>query len=161
MTSSARTRRVATAAAWVAAGALGATALTGLAVASDRTSGATGRPAGATATGPPGSTGPGGASGRAGAARRAGVLKNLLHGQFTTKAADGTTVVDVQRGSLTAASATSITVVSTDGFSATYAVTSGTTVRKARRTVPASTLAVGDEVVVRASAGTAVVVRAR
>jgi hypothetical protein len=77
------------------------------------------------------------------------------------KAADGTTVVDVQRGSLTAASATSITVASTDGFSATYNVTSGTTVRKARQTVPASTLAVGDEVVVRASGGTAVVVRAR
>jgi hypothetical protein len=74
---------------------------------------------------------------------------------------DGTTVVDVQRGSLTAASASSITVASTDGFSATYAVTSGTTVRKARQTVPASALAVGDQVVVRASAGTAVVVRAR
>jgi hypothetical protein len=156
MTSSARTRRVATAAAWVAAGALGATAITGLAFASS--TGTSARPAAVAAAG---TTGPAGAFGAAGNGRRAGVLKNLLHGQFTMKADDGTKVVDVQRGRLTAASASSITVASSDGFSATYAVTSGTTVRKARQTVPASSLAVGDEVVVRGSEGTAVVVRTR
>jgi hypothetical protein len=158
MTSPARTRRVATAAAWVAAGALGATAITGLAFASDRSSGPTASPAAVSAAG---STGPAGALGAAGTGRRAGALKNLLHGQFTMTAGDGTKVVDVQRGRLTAASATSLTVVSTDGFSATYAVSSSTTVRKARQTVPVSSLAVGDDVVVRASGGTAVVVRTR
>jgi hypothetical protein len=106
-------------------------------------------------------TGLTGSGGAAGSTRRSGVLKNLLHGQFTMRAADGTAAVDVQRGRLTAASATSITVASTDGFSASYAVTSGTTVRKARQMVPASSLAVGDEVLVRASGGTAVVVRTR
>jgi hypothetical protein len=155
MTTSARTRRVATAAAWVAAGALGATVVTGLASATERSSGTTARPAAVTATGPTGT------AGAVGATRRGGLLKNVLHGQFTLKSGDGTTVVDVQRGRLTAASASSITVASSDGFSATYAVTSGTTVRKARQTVPASTLAVGNDVLVRASGGTAVVVRTR
>ncbi len=158
MTSTARARRAATTAAWVAAGAVGATAVTGLAFASDRTSAQAPRPAAVSA----GTLdGPLGGAAAAGPGRRAGVLRNLLHGQLTMRTAGGTTVVDVQRGTLAAASAGSITVSSTDGFSATYAVTSGTTVRKARQTVPASTLAVGDEVVVRASSGTAVVVRTR
>ena len=89
------------------------------------------------------------------------MLRDLLHGRVTVKDGDATKVVDLQRGRLTAASATSITVASTDGFTATYAVTSSTTVHKARQTVPASTLAVGDDVLVRATGGTATVVRSR
>jgi len=151
-----RTRRVATAAALVTAGAIGATAITGLAFASNGAAGPIHPRSVSAATG---ATGEAGAVN--GAGRRAGMLRNVLHGEVTVKAGGGTKVVDLQRGKLTAASATSITVASTDGFTATYAVTSTTAVHKARQTVAASTLAVGDEVLVRATGGTAIVVRTR
>jgi hypothetical protein len=155
----ARSRRLATAAALVTAGALGATAVTGLAFASDGASGTTsGQPQSVAATGATGGTGA--PSGTA-AGRRAGMLRSVLHGELTVAGTDGTKVVDLQRGKLTAASATSITVASSDGFTASYAVNATTVVRKARQTVPASALAVGDEVLVRATGGHATVVRTR
>ncbi|QGN59007.1 hypothetical protein [Nostocoides sp. HKS02] len=50
-------------------------------------------------------------------------LGAIQHGEFTTQGANGTaTVMTVQRGTVTAASATSLTVRSDDGFTATYAV---------------------------------------
>jgi hypothetical protein len=154
--STSRTRRVATAAALVTAGAIGATAITGLAFASNGAAGAVHPTSVSAATGATG-----GAGAVNGAGRRAGMLRGVLHGEVTVKAGDGTKVVDLQRGKLTAASATAITVASTDGFTATYAVTSTTAVHEARQTVAASTLAVGDEVFVRATGGTATVVRTR
>jgi hypothetical protein len=157
MTSTARTRRVATAAAWVAAGALGATAVTGIAVAAGTPSPVQAESPVATASAP---GGPGGAA-PARTGRRAGALRNVLHGRLTVRTATGTATVDLQRGTITAASATSVTVASSDGFTATYAIGSSTTVRRDRRTVPATSLAVGDVALVRARGGTAVVVRAR
>ena len=54
-------------------------------------------------------------------------LGDLQHGQFTVSAADGkATVMTVQRGTVTAASGTSVTVKSDDGFTATYAVDDST-----------------------------------
>jgi hypothetical protein len=158
MHSTSRTRRAATAAALVAAGAVGATAITGFAFASDGEPGSAARTASVAAVA--GTTGAAGATG-ASTGRRGGMLRDVLHGELTVKATEGTRVVDVQRGKVTAASATSLTVASSDGFSATYAVSSSTVVRKLRQPVPVGTLAVGDEVLLRSSDGTATLVRAR
>jgi hypothetical protein len=59
---------------------------------------------------------------------RAGGL-GALHGQFViAKPGGGYQTIDVQRGAVTAVSATSITLRSSDGFSHTYAITSSTLV---------------------------------
>ncbi len=59
--------------------------------------------------------------------------KNLLHGEFVTGSTTGTAggyrTIDAQRGTVAAVSATSITLRSADGFTATYAVTSAAQVR--------------------------------
>ena len=53
----------------------------------------------------------------------------LVHGQFTEpKSGGGYQTVDVQNGTVSAVSASSVTVKSADGFTATYAVTSSTVV---------------------------------
>lgn len=56
--------------------------------------------------------------------------KHMLHGEFVTKAKTGYATFDTQRGSITAVSATSISLKSADGFTATYAVTADAKVRK-------------------------------
>ncbi len=56
-----------------------------------------------------------------------------IHGQFVVpKPGGGYQTVDTQRGSVTAVSATSITVKSSDGFTKTYRVTSSTIVAARR-----------------------------
>jgi hypothetical protein len=56
-------------------------------------------------------------------------LGGMVHGQFTApKSGGGYQTVDVQRGTVSAVSASSVTVKSADGFTATYAVTSSTMV---------------------------------
>lgn len=53
----------------------------------------------------------------------------MVHGQFVVaKSGGGYQTVDVQNGQVTAVSATSITLKSSDGFTKTYVVTSSTTV---------------------------------
>ena len=53
----------------------------------------------------------------------------VVHGQFTVpKSGGGYQVIDVQRGTVTAVSSSSITVKSADGYSQTYAVSSSTEV---------------------------------
>lgn len=62
-----------------------------------------------------------------------GDLFGAIHGQFVVpKAGGGYQTVDVQRGSVTAVSTTSITVKSSDGFTKTYRVTSSTIVAAQR-----------------------------
>ena len=56
------------------------------------------------------------------------VFRNALHGEAVVQTDEGTKTVVAQRGTVTAASATSITVKSTDGFTLTWNVTSSTTV---------------------------------
>lgn len=65
--------------------------------------------------------------------RGAGGLRGALHGEVTVPQADGTgtEVVLVQSGTVTAVSATSLSVRSTDGFTTTYTVGSSTAVRAA------------------------------
>lgn len=59
-----------------------------------------------------------------------GLLKRLEHGQFVTKGKDGTVTHTVYRGSVTAVSATSITVQAADKKSQTYTVTKDTKIRQ-------------------------------
>ncbi|MGH3304661.1 MAG: hypothetical protein ACRDOK_23895 [Streptosporangiaceae bacterium] len=58
-----------------------------------------------------------------------GGLGGVIHGQVTEpKSGGGYRTVDVQRGTVTAVSSSSISVKSADGYSATYAVSSSTEV---------------------------------
>lgn len=83
-------------------------------------------------------------------------LGMVQHGDFTVQGANGTdTAMTLQRGTLTAASGTSVTVKSTDGYTATYAVDSSTRGRT-------TNLAKGDTVLVIAqkAGAKAVLIRA-
>lgn len=56
-------------------------------------------------------------------------LRRLEHGQFVTRTKDGTVTHDLIRGTVTAVSATSITVASLDSTSEIYVVTKDTKIR--------------------------------
>jgi hypothetical protein len=76
-----------------------------------------------------------------------GLLGKVEHGEFTTHTKAGDKVVDVQRGTVTDVNDKSITVTSTDGFSATYKIDATTTkVRKDKKEVPVSQIAKNDRV---------------
>jgi hypothetical protein len=53
---------------------------------------------------------------------RAAFGRHLLHGEFVVQTQDGTKTLVVQRGTVTAVSATSLTVKSADGFTLTWTV---------------------------------------
>jgi hypothetical protein len=86
-----------------------------------------------TAGGGPGG-GPGGRFGgppggfRGGPGGAAGGLANALHGDFVVSGSSGYTTDRLQTGTVTAVSATDITLASVDGYTQTYQITSGTTV---------------------------------
>ena len=69
-----------------------------------------------------------------------------LHGTFTIERRGAPAVVDVQRGTVTAVDPGSITVRSTDGFSATYGITSTTKIRKDRKAATTADVPVGTKV---------------
>jgi hypothetical protein len=72
----------------------------------------------------------------------------LLRGDATFLKRDGTTAaVHFERGEVTAASATSVTIKGADGMSATFAVTPTTRVRAERKKATADALKVGQLVV--------------
>jgi hypothetical protein len=120
-------RTAAKVAAWGGAAVLTAGAFTGVAMASDSTSPS----AAPSATG----TSSAGAGAGAGAGRLAklGQLKKLegraLHGEFTVSTKNGVKTFDAQNGQVTAVSATSMTVRSSDGFSLTWTLDASTRVR--------------------------------
>ncbi len=75
-----------------------------------------------------------------------------VHGQFVVpKSGGGYQTIDTQRGSVTAVSATSITVKSADGFSKTYQVVSSTNVDAQRDGI--ATVKTGHQVMVTATVG--------
>ena len=75
-----------------------------------------------------------------------------VHGQFVVpRSGGGYQTIDTQRGSVTAVSATSITVKSADGFSKTYQVVSSTNVDAQRNGI--STVKTGHQVMVTATDG--------
>jgi hypothetical protein len=73
----------------------------------------------------------------------------VLHAQITQRAAGGYETIDIQRGNVTKVGATSITVRSADGFTATYAVTRSTVVDAQRSGI--GSVRTGDLVQIRAS----------
>lgn len=88
--------------------------------------------------------------GKAGKADKAGKAKRdltqrALHGEVTL-GGKKQRVVDFQRGTVADVSASSITVKSTDGFSATYAVDAKTKVRHAKEKATIGDVKTGDKV---------------
>jgi hypothetical protein len=78
-------------------------------------------------------------------------IGGAVHGQLTVpKSGGGYQTVDVQRGTVTAVSATSISVKSADGYTATYAVTGSTEVNAESAGIGA--VKTGDSVFVTATA---------
>ena len=138
----------------VAAGAIGATALTGFAFAANSTPDpSTGSTPSATAPanavqeagkGPrDGSGGPGGVFGRM------GPNGPVLHGDVTVKDKDGVVKnVRVQTGAVTAVSATSLTLNSSDDYVGEWAINSDTKIRRDKEQATIDKVAVGDTVTV-------------
>ena len=75
------------------------------------------------------------------------------HGEAVLHGKGGDRTVDFQRGVVTAASPTSVTVRSTDGFTATYAFAPTSKVRKQKAASQPSAVAVNDRVGVVATRG--------
>jgi hypothetical protein len=105
--------------------------------------------------GPSGTTGPRGDRGYRGfgpgmgAGMGMGMGGFAIHGSFVTpKQGGGYQTVDTQRGSVTGVSATSITVKSSDGFTATYTVDASALVHALRDGI--ASVKTGDEVSVTA-----------
>lgn len=88
-----------------------------------------------------------GKAARAGHAAKAkrDLTRRALHGEVTL-GGKKTRVVDFQGGTVSTVSATSITVTSTDGFSATYGVDATTKVRHAKQKAAIGDVKTGDEV---------------
>ncbi len=84
-----------------------------------------------------------------GKAKRA-LAQRAVHGDFTVKTKDGYQAVALQRGTVSAVSATSISLRSPDSFSATYVVTTSTVVREKGKPVAITDIKVGDRAVVLA-----------
>jgi hypothetical protein len=75
------------------------------------------------------------------------------HGEVVLHGKGGDRTVDVQRGVVTASSPTSVTVRSIDGFTATYAFTTSSKVRKQKAASQPSAVAVNDRVGIVAAKG--------
>jgi len=79
------------------------------------------------------------------AVRRA-LARNVEHGEVVIDTKDGTKTVDIQRGTVTAITDTTITVKSTDGFTLTWTFGSPLHVIEHRSTIQAKDVAVGAKV---------------
>ena len=97
------------------------------------------------------STGSGAHAGKDHGGKHHSGLKAVEHGELTVHTKTGDKVVDVQRGVVTAVNATSVTVKSTDGFSATYALDSTTKVHKDKKAATVGDVAVNDRVRLQAT----------
>jgi hypothetical protein len=151
-------REAAKAAAWITAGALGATALTGIAFAAtdspttSPTPSATQAPD-AEAAPPAGGMGmrggPGGMHGKGPGALGRG-LGDVLHGDVTVEREDGTAeLVRVQRGTVESVGEGTVTVKSSDGYTSTWTVNDQTTLRRDRDDATVTDLKAGDTVLAR------------
>ena len=164
----ARTRRPGRAIAFVAAGAIAATGITGLAFAADN--GPSPTPSASDD-----STAPDGPGGMMGDGRRGGMMGDrdgdgghgrggpggmgghgglglggrVQHGEAVVTKDDGATAtVRVQSGTISSVSATEMVVKSDDGFEQTWPLTAETSIHKSRSDATAADLAVGDTVMV-------------
>jgi hypothetical protein len=87
---------------------------------------------------------------KAGKQRRAAVRKylrrNTLHGEITVQGKNGVRTIVVQRGTITAVSASSVSVRSTDGYALTWTYGDKLRVVQNRRTVATTALKSGAEI---------------
>lgn len=84
-------------------------------------------------------------------------MRQIEHGEFTARVNNQDQVFDVQQGQATEVSATSLSVKSLDGFTATYVVDGNTKVRKNRGNAAIGDVQTGDQVhVVAGKSGTTV-----
>jgi len=86
---------------------------------------------------------------------RRGLLARLEHGQLTLQTKQGDRTIDLQRGTVSSVSPTSISVTSPDKFAGVYTIDSSTKVRTRTGRVSASSIHTGDTVLVVATAGKA------
>lgn len=90
-----------------------------------------------------------------GATPKAHRVKSLLarveHGEVTLHTKKGDETVDIQRGQVSAVTATTVTVRSTDGFTATYTIGSGSKVFSKGKASTIGAVHDGDRVAVRAT----------
>ena len=91
-----------------------------------------------------------GDQGKTRAERRSGVRtylrKNTLHGEIAVQGKDGVKTIVVQRGTVTAATSSSVTVQSNDGFTATWTFGDQLKIVQNRKPVQLSTLKNGAEI---------------
>jgi len=80
-----------------------------------------------------------------------GQLGRAEHGEFTVHTKTGDKTLDTQRGVVTAVNAGSVTVKSTDGFTATYTLTPTTKVHKDKQTATTTQITTNDRVRVLAT----------
>ena len=154
-----RHMRISKTATWAATGIIGAGVAGGLTYAAVSTPAGASSSLGAAADNviSAAQPGPGAATakGRLGGMGRRGLLARLEHGQLTLRTKNGDRTVDLQRGTVSAVSPTSISVTSPDNFGGVYTVDSTTKVRTRSGLVSISSVHKGDMVFVVASAGKA------
>jgi hypothetical protein len=80
------------------------------------------------------------------AALRKYLRKNTLHGEITVQGKDGVKTIVVQRGTVTAVTSTSVSVKSTDGFTATWTFGDKLKIMQNKTAVQASALKTGAEI---------------
>jgi len=79
-------------------------------------------------------------------AARKFLRKNTLHGEITVQGKDGVKTIVVQRGTVTAVDATSVSVKSTDGFTQTWALGDPLKVMQDRKATDAAAIKTGAEI---------------
>ncbi|HMC71188.1 MAG TPA: hypothetical protein VKJ07_18670 [Mycobacteriales bacterium] len=146
---------------WAATGIIGAGVAGGLTYAAVATPAGAAGNLGAAADGvisaaqPAPGTGMGMGWGRHHGMGRRGMLARLEHGQLTLQTKQGDRTVDLQRGTVSSVSPTSISVTSPDKFHADYTIDTSTKVRTRNGLVSPSSIHVGDRVFVVATGGKA------
>ncbi len=118
---SSKRRTAAIVAAWTAVGVIGVGSV-GVAMAAD--SGSASPSPSASSSANPGDP-PG-----AGHQKLHSLRSRALHGEFVVQTKDGVKTVELQKGTVTAVSTTSVTVKSSDGFTVTWTINDQTKVRK-------------------------------
>lgn len=79
-----------------------------------------------------------------------GLARRVAHGEFVVRQKAGFATVALQRGEITAVSATSITLTSKDGYVHSYLISAQTKVRSKGQTVAVGELKNGERAMVRA-----------
>jgi hypothetical protein len=95
---------------------------------------------------PSSSNAPGGRGHRPALRLRRALARNVEHGEVVVQTKDGDKTVDVQRGTVTAIDATSVTVKSADGFTQTWVFGTPLRVIEHRNSIQPSAVKVGQRI---------------